>query len=220
MTAPVQHLILDNTFWLSPHRAVFWQEEEALIVSDLHFGKTGHFRKHGIAVPAELYKEDIQRLVNLIAHFKPKKLVVVGDMFHSRVNKELELFLKWRKDLTAVEFILVRGNHDILESDWYEEADISVKEGVHTIGRFGFVHDPAESADAMMKADFIFSGHLHPGIGFSGAGKQRLHFPCYYFTDKQAILPAFSKFSGLAMVKPKKNDKVFAIVEEKVICFE
>ena len=31
---------------------MFWEEEKALIVSDLHFGKTGHFRKSGIAVPA------------------------------------------------------------------------------------------------------------------------------------------------------------------------
>lgn len=219
MTPPIQHLILDNTFWLSPQRAIFWQEEEALIVSDLHFGKTGHFRKHGIAVPAQLYKDDIQRLVNLIAHFKPKKLLVVGDMFHSRANKELELFLKWRNDLSAVEFILVRGNHDILNDNWYEGANISVKEGVHTIGRFGFVHDPAEADDAMLTADFIFSGHLHPAIGFSGAGKQSLHFPCYHFSDKLGIIPAFSKFSGMALVRPKKTDKVFAIVEEKVICF-
>ncbi len=220
MTPTIPHLILDNTFWLSPQRAVYWQEEEALIVSDLHFGKTGHFRKHGIAVPAELYKDDMQRLVSLISHFRPRKLVVVGDMFHSKANKELDLFLKWRNDLAGIEFILVRGNHDILEKDWYEQADISVKEGIYRIGRFGFVHDPAALTEAVTLSDFIFSGHLHPAIHFRGAGKQSLHFPCYYFTDQQAILPAFSKFSGMAMVRPKKADTVFAIVEEKVICFK
>ena len=167
----------------------------------------------------QVYKEDMQRLVGLISHFKPRQLIVVGDMFHSRENKELDLFLKWRKDLAAIEFFLVRGNHDILKKEWYEEANITVKEGIYTIGRFGFVHDPAEADDAMLQADFIFSGHLHPGVSFSGAGKQSLHFPCYYFTDKLAILPAFSKFSGTALVRPKKTDKVFAIVEEKVICF-
>ncbi len=219
MTAPVQHLIRDNTFWLTPQRGIFWQEQEALIVSDLHFGKTGHFRKHGIAVPAQVYKEDIQRLISLISYFKPKQLIVVGDMFHSKANKEHDLFLKWRNDLADIEIILVRGNHDILHTTWYEEANITVKEGMYAIGEFGFVHDPEEAKDAVAEIGFVFSGHLHPGIGFSGIGKQSLHFPCYYFTDKMAILPAFSKFSGMAMVKPKKTDKVFAIVEEKVICF-
>jgi DNA ligase-associated metallophosphoesterase len=217
MTVPVQHIIYKNTFWLSPQRCIFWQEEEALIVSDLHFGKTGHFRKNGIAVPADLYKEDLQRLVEQIAYFKPKKIIAVGDLFHSEANKELNLFLKWRNDLAAIDFILVRGNHDILNNNWYLEAGITVKEGLYTLQNFGFVHDPAEVAPETMMADFIFSGHLHPGISIKGLGKQSLQFPCYYFTDSQAILPAFSKFSGLALVKAKKPDKVFAIVDEKVI---
>ncbi len=216
MTAPLQHIIQKNTFWLSPHRCVFWQEEEALIVSDLHFGKTGHFRKNGIAVPAQVYKEDMQRLVDQISYFKPKKVIVVGDFFHSESNKELDLFLKWRNDLYMIEFILIRGNHDILENNWYRKAGITVEEGMYAIRDFGFVHDPAE---VIPGPSFIFSGHLHPGIGINGAGKQSLFFPCYYFTSTQAILPAFSKFSGLAMVRPKKSDRVFAIVDEKVICF-
>jgi DNA ligase-associated metallophosphoesterase len=161
----------------------------------------------------------MQRLVDLISHFNPKQLVVVGDMFHSKANKEMNLFLKWRNDLSSIEFILVRGNHDILEKAWYEAAAIQVKEGMHTIRNFGFVHDPAEAEEGITGVDFVFSGHLHPGVGIGGSGRQRLHFPCYHFTDRLAILPAFSKFSGLAIVRPQKKDKVFAIVEEKVICF-
>ncbi len=217
MTAPVQHMIHHNTFWLSPQRCIFWQEEEALIISDLHFGKTGHFRKNGIAVPANLYKEDLQRLIDQIAYFKPKKIIAVGDLFHSEANKELELFLKWRADFGHIEFLLVRGNHDILEKAWYQQAAITVIEGFHTIGSFGFVHDPAELNTQTMAADFIFSGHLHPGISIKGLGKQSLQFPCYYFTATQCILPAFSKFSGLAMVKAKKNDIVFAVADGKII---
>ena len=78
-----------------------------MILSDLHFGKTGHFRKSGIAVPQYIYREDLQRLVEQIAYFKPKKIIAVGDLFHSEANKELELFLKWRNDFPELDFVLV-----------------------------------------------------------------------------------------------------------------
>ena len=52
MQKPVSHKILDQQFWLTTERTMFWEDEKSLIVSDLHFGKTGHFRKSGIAVPA------------------------------------------------------------------------------------------------------------------------------------------------------------------------
>jgi hypothetical protein len=31
------------------------------------------------------------------------------------------------------------------------------------------------------------------------------------------VLPAFGMFTGLARVRPKKEDKVFVIVEEKIL---
>ncbi|HKP31293.1 MAG TPA: hypothetical protein VJT83_01130, partial [Chitinophagaceae bacterium] len=64
-----------------------------------------------------------------------------------------------------------------------------------------------------------FTGHIHPGISISGLGRQSLKFPCYYFADQYAVMPAFSRFTGLAMIKPKEDDSVFAIVEDKVIPF-
>ena len=217
MTAPVLHIIQNNHFWLSPQRCVFWEEEKALILSDLHFGKTGHFRKHGIAVPQNVFQEDMQRLVEQIAYFKPKKIIAVGDLFHSKANKEMDLFVKWRNDFTEIDFILVRGNHDILDMGWYEKTGIQVKEGKYNIGVFGFLHDPAENSIDQGSENFIFSGHLHPGVHISGLGKQGLSFPCFHFTNQQAILPAFSKFSGFVIMRRKKTDTVFAIVDDKII---
>src|SRR5690606_17967071 len=73
--APILHTIHQQHFWLSAHRAAYWEEEKALILSDLHFGKTGHFRKSGIAVPQTVYKEDLQRLVELLLHFQPRQMI-------------------------------------------------------------------------------------------------------------------------------------------------
>jgi DNA ligase-associated metallophosphoesterase len=217
MTAPVLHIIHNNHFWLSPQRCVFWEEEQALILSDLHFGKTGHFRKHGIAVPQNVFTEDMQRLVEQIAYFKPKQVIAVGDLFHSKANKEMDLFVKWRNDFPEIDFILVRGNHDILDMGWYEKTGIQVMEGKYNIGRFSFLHDPAENKLDNSSENFIFFGHLHPGVYISGLGKQGLSFPCFHFTKTQAILPAFSKFSGFVIMRRKKTDTVFAIVGDKII---
>ena len=60
MRPPLKHILLDQTLWLSAERAVFWEEEQSLILADLHFGKTGHFRKSGIGVPQTIYREDLQ----------------------------------------------------------------------------------------------------------------------------------------------------------------
>ena len=120
---------------------MFWEEEKALIVSDLHFGKTGHFRKSGIAVPATVYKEDLQRLIMQIQYFQPRELIIVGDMFHSRANMELELFLKWRSDLPDIIFRLIRGNHDVLQEEWYENAGIELSPQTFSRNQFHFVHD-------------------------------------------------------------------------------
>lgn len=217
MFAPVKHTIHNQTFWLSPHRCIFWEEQQALIMSDLHLGKTGHFRKHGIAVPQKVFTEDMQRLVDQISYFKPEKIIAVGDLFHSEANREMELFLKWRSDFPLIDFILIKGNHDILSPEWYVKANIRVYNGQWELNNIHFVHDPEEMDPASPGMQYIFSGHLHPGIYFSGVGKQSLRFPCFHFSSSHAILPAFSKFSGLASIKAKKHDDVFAIVDGKII---
>src|ERR1700748_239775 len=117
MQLPFLYRIKGQQLWLSPDRCIFWEEEKSLIISDLHFGKTGHFRKSGIPVPQTVYKEDLQRLVTQIQYFQPSQIIVVGDFFHSKANKELELFQKWREGFSHIIIHLVKGNHDILKDD-------------------------------------------------------------------------------------------------------
>ena len=202
--------ISGNTFLLSPERCIFWQEEKILILSDLHLGKTGHFRKEGIAVPQAVLKEDLQRFVSLIQSFKPDKIYVIGDMFHSHANKELELFLKWRRDFASLPFELIKGNHDILKADWYVEAGIKVTSDKLPVGDFIFSHDI--TGCELEEGQYAFSGHIHPGISISGLGKQSLRFPCFYFGKQYAVLPAFSRFTGTYGIKQKRGDAVYAII--------
>ena len=185
-----------------------------MILSDLHLGKTGHFRKYGIAVPQNLYKEDLQRLVATITATRANRLIIVGDLFHSESNLELELFRRWRDDLPEVAIDLIKGNHDILVPQWYENTGITVHEEALLINRFLFQHDPGEITDT---GNFSFSGHIHPGVRIRGAARQALHFPCFYFGASQCILPAFSHFTGTQRMRPAEGDQFFAIVENTVL---
>ena len=201
--------------WLSPERSIFWEEAKALIVSDSHFGKTGHFRKSGIALPQNVFLEDLQRLFNLLQFYKPEQLIVVGDLFHSRSNKEHLLFEKWRNDFTQLEVLLVKGNHDILNEAWYKGCRITVHHDKLCIDEFCFCHDACDNEQEEGK--YIFSGHIHPGVKIRGMAKQSLSFPCFYFTEKYCVLPAFSKFTGLALIRPGTGENVFAIVENDLL---
>lgn len=217
MQLPFLYRIREQQLWLSPDRCIFWEEEKALIVSDLHFGKTGHFRKAGIAVPQSVYREDLQRLLSQVQYFQPRQLLVVGDLFHSRENKELELFRRWRDDFPHLGIRLIQGNHDILHEQWYARAGIVVSEDVWTAGPFAFVHDIMDSGvgetdGGRAEEAYFFSGHLHPGIRIRGMGKQALQFPCYYFGEDYAILPAFSRFTGTVSVQAEPKSNVFAIL--------
>ncbi|HEY6900408.1 MAG TPA: metallophosphoesterase, partial [Puia sp.] len=188
------HRIKGQQLWLSPDRCIFWEEERSLILSDLHFGKTGHFRKAGIAVPQSVYREDLLRLLCQVQYFQPRQLLVVGDLFHSRENKELALFLKWREDFPDLGIRLIEGNHDILHEDWYKKAGIEVCSPVLEMGPFAFIHDitdetvemssdPAADGRGIVGTPYYFSGHIHPGIRIRGIGRQSLQFPCFYFGE-------------------------------------
>ncbi|MEP6583337.1 MAG: ligase-associated DNA damage response endonuclease PdeM [Ginsengibacter sp.] len=217
MFSPQKFILQNQTLWLSPARCIFWEEEKALILSDLHFGKSGHFRKSGIGIPQNIYKEDLQRLFSQIQFFKPGTLLIAGDMFHSHANKEIDFFLKWRNDMPDLCIRLIKGNHDVLSNKFYEQADIQVAKQKYSINEFCFTHDIAAVCEDGENKMFTFSGHIHPGIAVRGSGKQSFKLPCFYFTKDYAVLPAFSMFTGLYKVVPKKSDTVFALVENKVI---
>lgn len=195
---------------------IFWENLNTLLLADLHIGKSGHFRKAGIAIPQSVYKDDLHRLLSQVLFFKAEKLIVVGDLSHSRANRELELFHKWRHDFSSLEIHLTKGNHDVLDEQWYRETEIQVHDSLQ-IGNFCFVHDPADVKEDGM---YYFSGHVHPAVILRGKARQSLRFPCFYFGEQQAVLPAFSRFTGSYTVKPGAGEKAVAIVDNELISFE
>lgn len=219
MQNPLPHIIHNNVFWVTPERGLYWEEANTLIVADLHLGKSGHFRKSGIGIPQDVYKADLQRLMAQLYFFKVERLIIVGDLTHSTANKELDLFLKWRKDFSLLHIELVKGNHDILNDAWYEEANINVSDQKLSAGPFIFLHDLKArknfTEDELQQ--YAFVGHLHPAINLRGHAKQSLRFPCFYFAREYCILPAFSRFTGGYKVEPQKDEMVYALVEDRIM---
>lgn len=203
-----EEIILDR------ERAIFLTNEKLLAISDLHLGKAAHFRKAGIQVPSTLAQSDLQRLEKLIEKYQPKTLLINGDMFHHGHNTDIDNFELWKQQQQQLEFVLVKGNHDKLEEQHYQRLDIKLYEPSYCTAKFCFIHD---SLDCEEEELYPISGHIHPGIALVGKAKQRLHFPCFYFGSEYAVLPAFSTFTGLSMVKPKTTDQVFAITPLKVV---
>jgi DNA ligase-associated metallophosphoesterase len=202
--------IQDQEFILHPLGGVFWIEKSLLLISDVHLGKVGHFRKFGAAVPRKAAHQNFLLLDKLVSAFEPFQICFLGDLFHSSLNKEWQLFENWVAK-TPAKIVLVAGNHDIIVPEKFEALGIEIFEELVLEG-FLLTHHPEERDDL-----FNFCGHIHPAVRLRGFGRQRLKLPCFFKTSHQLILPAFGEFTGNYTLKLKKDDEVFAIVEGEVI---
>lgn len=195
---------------LHPSGVIYWREESALLISDVHLGKVTHFRKFGAAVPHKAISRNFDTLQQNLLLFKPSVICFLGDLFHSSLNREWQLFESWVRQ-AKVEFILVAGNHDIISPLKYEALGITL---VHELkwGPFLLTHFPEER-----EGFFNLSGHIHPAVRLKGQGRQTLRLPCFFRNRRQLILPAFGAFTGSYVMEKKEEDEVYAIADASVI---
>ena len=205
--------ILDHTFHLLPERALHWLDADTLIVTDLHLGKTGHFRKSGIAAPPQINQTNIYRLDSLVNRLKPNRLLILGDLFHSDINREWFQFEEWRGMYKQLDITLVSGNHDSLHSSFYNAAQLDVHDELFE-ENFHFIHNRPKNDPIIQK--FIFSGHIHPGIKLKGKGRQSLRLPCFYQKKHQFIVPAFGEFTGLYLLPESDAEHIYPIADNEV----
>ncbi len=181
-----------------------------LLISDVHLGKVSHFRKFGAAVPRKALHKNYVLLDKIVSYFEPFQICFLGDLFHSSLNKEWELFENWVAK-TPAEIILVAGNHDIIAPEKYNQLSIEIFQEL-LMEDFLLTHHPEER-----EGFFTFCGHIHPAIKLHGFGRQRLRLPCFFKTKNQMILPAFGEFTGTYALHPSPDDEVYAIVEDTVL---
>ena len=197
---------------LLPEKGVYFPQTSELLLSDLHLGKSTHFRREGIAVPSILNSADLIKLGRLIGILKPDKVIILGDLFHTGHSKDAELFADWRKSYTSASFILIKGNHDRIADHILTESGIESHTD-YMLREFRLIH---HHSDSEANPGFVISGHVHPAVRVSGKARQSAVLQCFHISKNVMTLPAFGEFTGSFIIRPEKGDRIFAVVSDRI----
>jgi uncharacterized protein len=205
-----------RTFAMLPSGALWEEEEQTLYLSDLHLGKGEHFRSQGISVPWQVDAEGLGKLAFDLNLLKPGKVYFLGDLFHSVYNSAVDKLGRLLEDYAQISFHLVPGNHDILQEDKYRGLSLQMEPSCVWRKGLVLVHDAQDIVDQGEDHYFV-AGHIHPGVLMRGKGRQKLQFPCFYWSHRGVFLPAYGLFTGVKVLKPLKGEKVYIVAKNKVM---
>lgn len=195
MTAHV-FTFADLTLHAEATGALWIPDHNALVVSDLHLGKSDRIaRRTGTLIPPYENLETLARLEDEVNRLDPQLILCLGDSFDDLagvdalddVNRETLLRLQ-----AGRRWIWIEGNHDPGPVDLGGSHLIDF-----TIGNVAFRHIASSATPEV-------SGHFHPKHGIPGAGRQR---PCFIYDNSRLILPAFGAYTGgLTATHPTLRD--------------
>lgn len=195
--------------------ALIWSVGRTAFLADLHFGKDATFRAHGHALPPGTTGRDLQRLSDLLGRHGAETLIILGDAFHSEHAGEeetLDLIGRWRKQHSSVAMRMIVGNHDRRATHLAAEVGWELIPEGASLGPWVLRHHPQA-----VRKGYVLSGHLHPAVRLRGAGRQTLKVPCFWFGEHAAVLPAFGRFTGGSVVRPRKCDQILILADGEVI---
>jgi len=204
-------MIAGERIVLLADRALWWPACDTLLVADAHFGKAATFRAHGVAVPSGTTEDTLERLAVLLAQTGAQRIVFLGDFIHAREARRPALLARLaalRKP--DIEWVLVRGNHDMHAGVPPELALTAVDEPWHQ-GPFALSHHPAPQP-----GHYVLAGHLHPALRVS-AGGDRVRLPCFAFGPAVGLLPAFGAFTGHMNIEPDPDMRCFVATPDRVL---
>lgn len=209
-------------------RSLYWRELELqmlaekvlyipsyqiLVLSDWHLGKLGHFRQEGIFVPRMRLQRELDRLGILLQERSVHKVVFLGDLFHSVWNREWDEFIEYIQEFPTVEFILTKGNHDILTDALLSESPLLVVDYLTIEKDLVLSHEPIPVSLGALN----IVGHVHPGTEIYAKGRQRFKLPCFHLQDNILTLPAFGRWTGVCIIKKTVSNRLFPILGNEVL---
>jgi DNA ligase-associated metallophosphoesterase len=181
--------------------ALYWPEHGLLAVADLHLEKGSSFAERGVLLPPYDTAATLARLTHLIAHYRPRVVVSLGDNFHDH-RGAARLSDTDRANLKALQrgrdWIWIAGNHD---------PDPAEGIGGHFVAEFAlsgltFRHRPAPAAAAEI------AGHLHPVARVAGRGRA-VSRRCFAGDARRMVMPAFGAYTGGLNVRNRAFAEVF-----------
>ena len=195
---------------LYPDQVLYIPRTRELLVSDIHIGKAEYFQLNGIPLTNNEDENNINRIYKLINQFKPRKLVILGDLFHSRYSLNKNLIPKLEKHFKSfkIKIELIEGNHDKGCQINY----ISYSKGKKSLNLL-FTHEPITQKD---NNTLNICGHYHPKLTLKN-NQDKLSFKCFAFDSlgNNLYLPSFGDLTGGFLCK--KHFKKWAIISENNI---
>ena len=200
----------DTLLEMLPSRALFLPQTKELLISDIHLGKAEYFQQNGIPLTNYSDENNFARIKKIVKKYNPKKLIILGDLFHSKysTDKTLQKKVEDLPEILKTNVELVLGNHD-LGCNIKNIKIFDIRKTKNII----FSHEPVNLAD---NKTLNICGHYHPKLYLKN-GRDKLSFRCFAMDNKKntLFLPAFGDLTG--GYPCKKSFTKWAIISEKEI---
>lgn len=199
-----------------PERGIHWAQQDMLLVADPHFGKEATFRRHGIPVPRGSTDQTLSRMTRMLSATSARRLVILGDMFHARSSLSADVVLSLDQFFTLhcdLDVTLIRGNHDARLGKLPPHWPVRITDDLR-IDRVALGHHPKPVASDL---DLLICGHIHPAVRPGGPGDDVGRLPCYWLSQKRLVLPAIGHFTGTHLVRRGVEDRIWMIVQDRVL---
>ena len=200
----------NSSLEMLPERALLLPQTNELLICDIHLGKGEYFQQNGIPLTNNSDEQNLIRIRNIVKKNGPNKLIILGDLFHSKysISESLKNKVELLAESLNIKIELIVGNHDV----GCKVNNISFLDFKRS-NNFIFSHKPIGKVE-----DNILNicGHYHPKIYLKNL-KDKLSFRCFALNQKENIfyLPAFGDLTG---GYPCKNSfKKWAIISDKQI---
>jgi len=200
----------DTLLEMLPARALFIAKTKELLICDIHLGKAEYFQQNGIPLTNNSDENNFARIKTLVKKYNPEKLIILGDLFHSKysIDKTLQEKVEDLPEKLETNIELVLGNHDL----GCNIKNIRVSD-IRKTKNIIYSHEPLNLVD---NKTLNICGHYHPKLYLKNNG-DKLSLRCFAMDMKKnnLYLPAFGDLTG--GYPCKKLFKKWAIVSEKEI---
>jgi len=197
--------LADTTLVADPAGALFWPDEQLLVVADLHLEKGSAFAARGVLLPPYDTAATLARLAQLTTRFAPRLVIALGDSFHDG-GGALRMAAVDRATLTGLQrrrdWLWITGNHDPDPTEGIGGRFA----GTVAIGPLTFRHEPSAQACAGEVA-----GHLHPLARVARRGRA-IRRRCFASDGKRLVMPAFGAFTGGLNVRDRAIASLFGSI--------
>ncbi len=176
-------------FLVAGDAALYWPEQHALLVADLHLEKASSYAAGGQMLPPYDSRATLDGLGGLVHRFGARSVWCLGDNFHDDGGEERlegEAAAMLRRMTALLDWRWIVGNHDPgLAANWGGRVhDEMIVDGI-------ILRHEAEPHDCRPE----ISGHFHPKLRQQLRGRL-VSRRCFVRSEAKLIMPAFGALTG------------------------